>query len=260
MLGLLPQIESRDRKSSPYGGGWRPFGEHPTQSEPALEHTDASFDAAAKPLQLFEPATVLMSSLSSTQPTDLRNANPVDSKPTQLDYIVGTVIAAVGGQLPGHLAQSFLGLADQRNKLGLVARITPLNLVVNDHSRIVLDQLQGTTKLHRLIELALHNGPGLGIKQRHDPLRDTFPCKFVLSLLNQLFGQLNGFTKFLLELGGCRGRQVLQGLTTLGQRVGSQLGYFLENLLPLSFTLFGFGFGTGSPAGQGLLGGPHVTD
>ena len=112
MLGLLPQIESKDRKAGPYGRSWRALGEHPTQSEPAFEQTDASFDAAAKPLQLFEPATVLMSSLSSTQPTDFRNANPVDSKPTQLDYIVGTVIAAVGGQLPGHLAQSFLGLAD----------------------------------------------------------------------------------------------------------------------------------------------------
>ena len=74
--------------------------------------------------------------------------------------------------------------------------------------------MQGAAKLHRFIELALHNGPG----------------------------------------------QLFESLTALGQRIGRQLGYFLENLLPLSLTLFGLGFGTGSPAGQGFLGGAHMTD
>ena len=46
MLGLLPQIESKDRKAGPYGGGRRAFGQHPTQREPAFEQADASFDAA----------------------------------------------------------------------------------------------------------------------------------------------------------------------------------------------------------------------
>ena len=231
MLGLLPQIECKDGKTGPHGRSRRPFGQHPTQRKPAFEQTDASLDATAKPLQLSEPATVLMSSLTSTQPTDLRNANPVDSKPTQLVHIVGAVITAIGGQLSGRLFENLLGPADQRNKLGLVTGIAPINLVVNDHSRVVLDQLQGATKLHRLIELALHNSPGIGIKERNNTLRDTFPRKFVLSLANQLFRQLDGFTKFLLEWGRRRCRQMLQSLTALGQCVGSQLGYFLENFL-----------------------------
>ena len=128
------------------------------------------------PLQLSEPTAVLMPSLCPSQPANLGNADFVDSQPTKLAQIVGTVITAVGGQLSGHLFENLFGLADQSNKLGLVARITPLKLVANDHSRVVLDQLQSATKLHRLIELALHNGASLGIKQRHDALRIRFPA------------------------------------------------------------------------------------
>ena len=40
----------------------------------------------------------------------------------------------------------------------------------------------------------------------------------------------------------------------------SQLGYFLEDLFALGFTLFGLGLRTGSPAGQGFLGGSHMAD
>ncbi len=188
MLGLLPQIESKDRKAGPYGGSRRALGQHSAQREPALEQTNARFDAAAKPLQLFEPFGVLMSFLSSTQPTNLRNANPTDSQPTKLFHIVGAVITAVGGQFSGRLFENFFGLADQRNKLGLVARIAPLNLVVNDHSRVVLEQLQGATKLHRLVEFALDDGPGLRIKERNDALGDrTLSRQFVLGLPNQAF-------------------------------------------------------------------------
>ena len=135
MLGLLPQIESKDRKARPYGGSRRAFGQHSTQREPAFEQADASFDAASESLKLFEPATMLMSFLRSTQPANLRNADSTDSHPTKLVQVVRAVIAAIGGQLSGRLFENLLSLADQRNKLSLVTRIAPMNLVVNDHSR-----------------------------------------------------------------------------------------------------------------------------
>ena len=66
MLGLLPQIESKDRKTRPYGCRRRAFGQHSTQREPAFEQADASLDTASESLKLFEPATVLMSFLGPT--------------------------------------------------------------------------------------------------------------------------------------------------------------------------------------------------
>ena len=53
---------------------------------------------------------------------------------------------------------------------------------------------------------------------------------------------------------------LVKSLTALGQRIGCQLGYFLEDLFTLSFTFFGLGFRTGSPAGQGFLGSSHMAD
>ena len=154
-----------------------------------------------------------------------------------------------------------MSLADQRNKLGLVTGIAPFNLVVNDHSRVVLDQLQGATKLHRLIEFALHNGPGLGIKERNDPLRDVrFPASLSWVCSTSFSRELDGLAKLLFELARRRCRQVLESLTALGQRVAGQLGYFLEDLFALGFALFGLGLRTGSPAGQGFLGGSHMAD
>ena len=84
ILGLLPQIERKDRQPGPYRSGRRTFGQHPTQTEPTLEQADARFDAAAKSLQLFEPTCTLMSSLSSTQPANLRNTDSTHSHPTKL--------------------------------------------------------------------------------------------------------------------------------------------------------------------------------
>jgi hypothetical protein len=78
--------------------------------------------------------------------------------------------------------------------------------------------------------------------------------------LNQLFGELDRFAKLLLELGRRRCRQLLESLTAVGQRIGCQLGYFLEDLFALGFTLFGFGFRTLAPTDQGSLGSPHVAD
>jgi hypothetical protein len=51
MLGLLPQIKSKDRKARPYGGSRGTFGQHSTQREPAFEQADASFDAAPEPVE-----------------------------------------------------------------------------------------------------------------------------------------------------------------------------------------------------------------
>src|SRR5258706_1148143 len=260
MLSLLPQIESKDRQTGPYRGGRRTLGEHSTQTEPAFEQADASFDATAKPLQLSEPSTVLMFSLRSTESANLRNADSTDSHPHKLVHIVGAVIATVGGQLLGNLLENLLGLLHQKNQLGLVTGIAPMNLVVDDCSGAVLDQFQVAPQLHRFVELALYDGPGLGIDKRHDAFWDgTFPGKFILRFLNQLFGELDLFAKFLLELGGRRCRQLLESLTALKQRIGSQFGYFLEDLFALGFALFGFGLRTGSPTGQGFLGCPHVT-
>jgi hypothetical protein len=100
----------------------------------------------------------------------------------------------------------------------------------------------------------------LGIEKRNNALRDTFAGKFVLRLLNKLRGQFNGLTKLPLEWArnGCR--QLLESLTALGQRVASQLGYFLEDLSTLGFTFFELGFRSGSPTGQGFLSGSHMAD
>ena len=125
MLGLLPQIESKDGKARPYSCSRGALGQHSTQREPALEQADPSFDAATKPLQLSEPSAALMSLLSSTQPANLRNADSTDSQPTKLVHIVGAVIAAIGGQLSGRLLENLFGLANQRHKFGLVAGIAP---------------------------------------------------------------------------------------------------------------------------------------
>ena len=101
MLGLLPQIKSKDRKAGPYGGSRLAFGQHPTQREPALEQADTGFDAAPESLQLSEPATVLMPSLRCTQPANLRNADSTDSQPTKLVEVVSAVIATIGSQIFG---------------------------------------------------------------------------------------------------------------------------------------------------------------
>jgi hypothetical protein len=111
------------------------------------------------------------------EPANLRNADSTDSQPTKLVHMVGAVIAAIGGQLWGRLLDNLFGPAKQRNELGLVAGIVSMNFVVNDHPRVILDQLQGSTKLDRLIEFSFHDGPGLGIKKRNDALWDgTFPA------------------------------------------------------------------------------------
>jgi hypothetical protein len=141
MLGLLPQIESKDRKASPYRGSRRAFSQHLTQREPALKQADPRFDATPKPLQISESAAALMSFLGSTQPADFRNADSTDSQPTKLFHIIGTVIATIRSQFSGRLLENLFGLVGQRNKLRLVTGIATMHFIVNDHSRVVLDQL-----------------------------------------------------------------------------------------------------------------------
>src|SRR5512137_377972 len=113
MLGLLPQIESKDRKAGPYGGGWRTFGQYSTQAEPALKQADPRFDATPKPLQISEPSAALMSFLDSTQSADFRDANSTDSQPTKLVHIIGTVIATIRSQFSERLLENLFGLVDQ---------------------------------------------------------------------------------------------------------------------------------------------------
>ena len=92
-----------------------------------------------------------------------------------------------------------------------------MNFVMTDHSRGVLDQLQGATKFHGLIELAFHYGPNLGIEKRNNALRDTFAGKFLLGLLNQLFAELDALAKLLFKLARRCCRQLFESLRALGQ-------------------------------------------
>ena len=188
MLSLLPQIESKDRKPGPYRSGRRAFGQHSTQTEPALEQADASFDATAKPLQFSEPAAVLMSFLSSTQPANLRNTDSTDSQPTKLVHIVGTVIAAVGGQLSGHLFENLLGLAAPKKQVGSCHWDCP----AESRSEGSLQSRPGPTAGCDQTPPAYRACPSQwpGPRDRRTTrcaLGWTFPGKFVLGLLNQLF-------------------------------------------------------------------------
>src|SRR5258708_2316447 len=106
MLGLLPQIKSKDRKACPHRRSRGALGQHSTQREPALEQADPSFDTATKPLQLSEPSAALVSCFRLTEPANFRNADSTHSQPTKLVHIVGAVIAAVGGQRSGRLFEN----------------------------------------------------------------------------------------------------------------------------------------------------------
>ena len=139
--------------------------------------------------------------------------------------VVGAVIATVGSQLSGRLFENLLGLADQRNKLGLVTGIAPMNFIVKDHSRVVLDQLQGATKLHGLIELALHNSPSMGIEKRNNALREYVSRQVCPGSAQQASAVSSMVSlNFCLSWAGRRCRQLLESLTALGQRVGQPVG------------------------------------
>jgi len=97
MLSLLSEIESKDRKPRPYDGSRQAFGKHSTQTEAALEQADAGFKTAPAPLEIFEPATMLMPSLRPTRLAISGNTDSAESHPTKLVHIVGAVITAVGG-------------------------------------------------------------------------------------------------------------------------------------------------------------------
>src|SRR4030095_3411920 len=145
--------------------------------------------------------------------------------------------------------------------MNLIAGITLMDFVMNDHPRVILHQLHRTTKFDRLIEFSLHDSPGMRIEKRNNPLGNrSLPSKLFLGLFKQFFGQLDLRHKLLFEWGGRRLRQLLKSLTTVLQSVGSQLGDFLEHFFALDLTLFRFGFGTLAPTGQGSLGGTHVID
>ena len=145
--------------------------------------------------------------------------------------------------------------------MDFIAGIAVMDFVMNDHPRVVLHQLHRTTKFDRLIEFSLHNGPGMRIEKRNNPLRNrSLPSELFLGLFKQFFGQPDLRHKLLFELGGRQLRQLLKSLTTVLQSVRSQLGDFLEHFFALGLTLFRFGFGTLAPTGQGSLGGTHVID
>src|SRR6185503_7038782 len=145
--------------------------------------------------------------------------------------------------------------------MNLIARITLMDFVMNDHPRVILHQLHRTTKFDRLIEFSLHNSPGMRIEKRNNPLANrSLPSELFLGLFKQFFGQPDLRHKLLFEWSGSRLREFLKSLTTVLQSVRSQLGDFLEHFFALGLTLFRFGFGTLAPTGQGSLGGTHVID
>ncbi len=239
---LLPQIVGKDCPSGPNGGGRRAFGQHFTQTELAFKHADGTFDPAAKPLQFSKPLGALVLGFTGRQPTDFGDAHSAHLKASKLKQVLRAVESSIRGNCLGPLTENLFGLADQRKQMNLIAGIAVMDFVMNDHSRVILHQLQRTTKFDRLIEFSLHDGPGMRIKERNDALGNrALPGEFAFGLFKQFFGHLDLRPKLLFELGGRCPQQLLHSLAALCQGVRSQLGYFLEHFFALDLTLFRFG-------------------
>ena len=160
---LLPKVVSEDGQPCPDGRSWRASGQHSTQGELALEQAYGRLYPTAEPPKLFKPPLVLMSSLSLTQTTDLRDAHFLDTDPFKLLHIVGAVEPSVGGHLTGHNPQTPFCLSHQRKELRLITGIALFDVIVNDQPRAILHQLKGATKLYRFVEFSLADSPGLRI-------------------------------------------------------------------------------------------------
>src|SRR5919109_180613 len=254
----LPQVVSEDRQTSPDGGPCRALCQHSTQAELAFEHTDRGFYAAAKSLQLPKPLRLLMPLFFPTQATHFRNADFLNTGLAKFQYVIGTVVAPIGGEIGRLYAEAGFCPSHHRKQFGAVAGVAPVNLIVKDDSGTILHQLQGAPKLYRLVKFPFANGPCFTVVEGNDPLQDRFlSLKLLLGLLHNGLGQLNLLKKPPLELSGLI-RHRLQRLAALSQGVFSKLSHFFEDFSSLLFAFLGISLGRLTPAKKRPLTGPHV--
>src|ERR1700751_1727238 len=260
----LPQVVGENSETGPDRASLRPFRQDPSQPELTFKHTNRRFDAAAKTLELPKPLRLLMSFFFRTQPTHFRNADSLDTRFAKRQYVVGAVVAPVGGQGLRLYTEIVLCLAHQRKQFGTITGITLMNLVVKDDPGTILNELQGTPKFHRFVELPLADRPRLRVVKRNNPIGyRLLALKLLLGLLEKGLCQLDLLTQALCKLGRLRliGRRTAQGLKYLAallETVGGELGYFFKNSFSFLFALFGVGFGHLAPVKQRPLSAPYM--
>src|ERR1043166_4724820 len=258
---LLPEVVGENRETGPDRGILGASCQHSTQTELAFEHADRRFDTAAKALQLQKPLRSLVSLFSGGQATDFRDTNFFNTRLAKGRDVLSTVVASVRRQFFRLYFEIRFGLTNQRNQFRTVAGISLVNLVVKNHPGTVLHQLQGTSKLHRLMELSFADRPRSRIIKRDNPLSDLLASKLLLGLLKNLLPQLDLFTQLLSEFNRlirCRATKFLQNLLPMHHRVLSPGRHFLKDISALVFALLGFRPGRLTPVKQRPLGGPHM--
>ena len=169
---LLPEIVVEDGQAGPNGGGFRAFCQDSAQSELTFKHTDRSFYAAAKPLQLAKPPRLLMPFFFSTQSADLRNPGSFNSSTTERQDVLFTVVSPIRAQGRRLYTEIVLCFAHQRKQLGTITGIALMNFIVKDDPGTILNQLQGAPKFHRLMKLPFTNRARLRIIKRDNSLCD----------------------------------------------------------------------------------------
>ena len=158
---LLPEVVREDTQSGPNGSRCGASRQDTAQTEFAFKHTDRSFDAAAKALQLPKPSRFLMPFLFFVQSADFRNPDPLNSSTTQCRDVLFTVIAPVCAQLRRLYVEIVLRFAHQRKQLRTITGIALMNFIVKDDPRTILNQLQGVPNFHRYSQFAFVDGAGL---------------------------------------------------------------------------------------------------
>ena len=172
-----------------------------------FKHTDRGLYAATKSLQLPKPSRSLMCLFFSTQTTHFLDTDFLNAGLLKLHHIFGTVVAAIRSEFLGLYVETAFGLAQRPKQFRSVAGIAPVNFIVKDQSRTILDQLKRAPKFHRLIKFPLTDGPRFRVIKRNDPLGDRLlSLKLLLGLAENGLSQLDLFAKPLLELNrtiGC---------------------------------------------------------
>src|SRR5690242_2768132 len=197
----LPHVVGENSQSGPDRCACRPSCQHSTQTKLAFQHADGGLNSAAKPLQLPKPRFSLMGPFRFAQAAHLRDPNPLNPGFSQLQYVFGTIIAAVRRQLGRLYPQSALCLTQHRKQFGTIAWISFSNFIVNDHTGTILDELQRAPKLHGLDKFPLADGSRFRIVKRNYPLRDRLlSLKFLLGLTHNGLGQFDLLRKPLLKL------------------------------------------------------------
>jgi hypothetical protein len=102
------------------------------------------------------------------QSTHLRDSDFLYTSLAKLQHIIGTVVAAIRGEFLGLYAKSGFCLTYHRKQFRAVIGMAPVNLIVNDDSGAILEQLQRATKLNRLIEFPFADGPCFRVVERNN--------------------------------------------------------------------------------------------